>query len=710
MKKKKKNNKDKFQHAKLYDSILKLFRNNPRGLFNYKQVAHRVESNNISLREQIAKVLNILEREELIEQIRPGKFRYIPEYSIFTGLVQMTQRGMAFVYNEDLDVDIRISPALTGKALDGDTVTVELLSQSKGRRPEGRIIEVIERDRHRFVGTVEKFKASAFVIPDSNKIHVDFFIPKGKLKGARNGDKVVVEFIEWPEKYNQPHAKVVEVLGPAGVNETEMHAIVSEFGFSTKFDPRTIKESLQAPDIISEEEIKSRRDMRDTLTFTIDPVDAKDFDDAISFKELEKGTVEIGVHIADVAHYVHPGTMLDEEAFERGTSVYLVDRTIPMLPERLSNDLCSLKPHIDRLSFSIVFKMDSSAKVLDYWIGKTVIHSDRRFSYEEAQEVIEGKSDELKEAIPRINDLALLLKEARFKNGAISFESDEFRFELDENGVPLKVIKKVRKDAHKMIEEFMLLANRTIASHVSKKLKNYPIPYRVHESPKQEKLEMFINMAKRFGYQINSTSDAALAKSINEMVAATEGKVEASILHPLAIRSMEKAFYTTKETTHFGLAFDYYTHFTSPIRRYPDLLVHRHLFRYLNGEQPKDQSGMEKACQQSSKQEEKSAKAQRASVKYKQTEYLSRFVGEEFEGIISGVTEWGLFVELNDNHCEGMVRIKDIQGDLYEFYDKELAVVGRRTKNKYTLGDQVRVKIKRTNLHKRTVDLQLLGV
>ncbi|MCB9246033.1 MAG: ribonuclease R [Flavobacteriales bacterium] len=695
---------------KIYQSILSIFRNEPRSLFNYKQIAHRLKSNTPELRQTVERVIRILEREELIEQQQRGKFRYVPEFSIFTGIVQMTQRGIAFVYNEELDLDIRISPSLTGTAFNGDLVTVELLDQTKGRKAEGRIIEIVERDRHRFVGTLEKFKKFAYVIPDNNKIHVDFYIPQGKLKDARNGDKVVIEFTSWPTNFKQPHGKVIEVLGPAGEHETEMHAIISEFGFTTEFTPRAVKESLQCPDIISKEEIALRRDMRDTLTFTIDPVDAKDFDDALSFRKLDNGLMEIGVHIADVSHYVTRNSALDMDAYDRGTSVYLVDRTIPMLPERLSNDLCSLKPNVDRLAFSVIFKMNEKAEVSDYEICKTIIHSDRRFSYEEAQEVIEGHSEELGEVIPALNRLAHILRERRFKEGAIGFESDEFRFELDEQGKPLRVMRKIRKDAHKMIEEFMLLANRTVARHVFKKMNNAPIPHRVHESPVPEKLELFVAMAKKFGYHIDTSSDLRLSQSINKMVEETEDRIESSILHPLAIRSMEKAFYTSQKTGHFGLAFDFYTHFTSPIRRYPDLLVHRLLYRYLQGDMSVDRAWLEKACHQSSRQEEKAAKAERASVKYKQTEYLSQFVGDQFEGIVSGVTEWGLYVELKANHCEGMVRIKDIQGDYYEYYEKEIALVGRRTGNRYTIGDEVDVRIKKTNLHKRTVDLELLNV
>ncbi|MFT5723440.1 MAG: ribonuclease R, partial [Bacteroidia bacterium] len=436
--------------------------------------------------------------------------------------------------------------------------------------------------------------------------------------------------------------------------------------------------------------------------------DAKDFDDAISFHKLDNGHVEVGVHIADVSHFVRPNSALDDEAFNRATSVYLVDRTIPMLPERISNHLCSLKPNVDRLAFGVVFELDQNAKVVNYWIGKTVIHSDRRFSYEEAQEVIEGNSKELKEEVQLLNALSLKLRAQRFKSGAISFESDEYRFTLDEKGKPIEVIKKERKEAHKMIEDYMLLANKTVAQHVFTKIKK-TLPYRVHAAPNVEKMSFFIQTAKKFGYTIDTKSPELISASINDMVEKTEGRVESNILHPLAIRSMEKAVYTTKDTYHFGLNFSYYTHFTSPIRRYPDLIVHRLLFDYLNNKNAPNADDIEKACKHSSQMEQRATQAERASTKYKQIEYLSDYIGETFEGIISGVTEWGIFVELKDNHCEGMIRISDMKGDFYEFYEKELCVIGRRTSRKYTFGDTVKVKIKKTNMNKRTADFTFIG-
>jgi len=690
-----------------YRQLLDFFRGNPRKSYNYKQITHQLGISSPEQKDDVIKILQVMEKEEIIEAVERGKYRYIPDYSLFTGIVEFTQRGAAFVLVDDLDEDIYISKSLTGMALNGDTVTVELIRQKKGSRLEGKIIEVVERARTQFVGTVQRMKKFAFIIPDNSRIHVDFFVSIEDMNKAKDGDKVLVDLIDWPLSTPNPYCRVTKILGKAGEHDTEMHAIVAEFGFKTEFEQNVLDDAEGFPDKISKEEIQKRKDLRDTLTFTIDPVDAKDFDDAISYKKLENGNHEVGVHIADVSHFVRPNSALDDEAFDRATSVYLVDRTIPMLPERISNHLCSLKPNVDRLAFAVIFELNNKADIVNYWVGKTVIHSDRRFSYEEAQEVIEGKSKELQTEIQQLNTLAHKLRDQRFKNGAISFESDEFRFLLDEQGKPVEVIKKVRVDAHKMIEDYMLLANKTIAKHVYTKIKKV-LPYRVHDSPNIEKMAFFIQTAKKFGYDIDTKSNEAISKTINHMVEKSEGKVEANILHPLAIRSMEKAVYTTKDTYHFGLNFNYYTHFTSPIRRYPDLIVHRLLFDYLNNKSAPKVDDVEKACKHSSQMEQKATQAERASSKYKQIEYLSDYVGEVFDGIISGVTEWGIFVELKDNHCEGMVRISDMKGDFYEFYEKDLSVVGRRTGRRFTFGDDVKVRIKKTNMHKRTADFSLI--
>lgn len=691
-----------------YRQIIEFFQRNPRQSFNYKQITHALGITKDDQKNDVIKILQVMEREEIIESISRGKYRYLPDFSMFTGTIDFTQRGAAYVVVEELNEDVYISKSLTAMALDGDTVTIELIRQKRGSRLEGKVLEVVERKRTEFVGTVQKMRNFAFIIPDNSRLHVDFFVPQNDLNGAKDGDKVLVELVDWPMSSPNPNGIVTKVLGKAGEHNTEMHAIVAEFGFDSEFLPAVLEEAEKLPATISVKEIKNRKDFRDTLTVTIDPVDAKDFDDAISFKKLENGNYEIGVHIADVSHFVRPNSILDDEAFQRATSVYLVDRTIPMLPERVSNNLCSLRPNEDRLAFAVVFEMTKDAAVKDYWIGKTVIHSDRRFTYEEAQDVIEKKSDEHADAIRTLNDLSLKLRNKRFKDGAISFESDEYHFVLDDDGKPLEVQKKVRKEAHKMIEDFMLLANKTVAKHVNTKLKK-PLPYRVHEAPNLEKMSFFVQTAAKFGYTIDTTSHETISQSINTMVEESEGTVAANILHPLAIRSMEKAFYTIKDTFHFGLNFPYYTHFTSPIRRYPDLIVHRLTFNYINKQYGVNTDDLEKACKHSSQMEQRATQAQRASSKYKQIEYLSGFVGQTFEGVISGVTEWGIYVELNDNHCEGMVRISDMKGDFFEFYEKDLSVVGRRTGKKLSFGDTVTVRIKKTNLNKRTADFTIVS-
>lgn len=692
----------------LYREVLEFFRSNPRKSFNYKQIAHEMDIQSAEKRTEIIKILNLMEKEDILVLAEPGKYKYKPEFTCFTGQVDITSRGAAFVTIEELTEDVHVSPSLTGQAFNGDIVTVELLHQKSGKRPEGRIIEVVERARTNFVGTVQKMKKFAFVVPDNSRIHVDFFIGRKDMMDCEDGDKVLVEFLEWIPGSSNPNGKVIEVFGKAGEHNTEMHAIVAEFGFRTEFEPEVEAEATAFSAKISKTEIAKRRDMRATTTFTIDPADAKDFDDAISFKKLNDKKFEIGVHIADVSHFVTPGSLLDDEALARGTSVYLVDRTIPMLPERLSNNLCSLRPNEDRLAYSVIFEMDITGKVYDYWIGKTIIYSNHRFSYEDAQEVIEGNSEIYSDEILTLNTIALNLQKQRFKNGAIYFETDEYKFTLDVDGKPISVDKKIRKEAHKMIEDFMLLANKTVAKHVFEKYKGQVFPYRVHDSPNIEKMANFIATAKKFGYIIDTKSAETISVSINKMVAESDGKVESNILHPLAIRSMEKALYTTKDTSHFGLAFPFYTHFTSPIRRYPDLMVHRLLHLYQNGKKFSHADEIEKACGHSSKREIMASMAERASVKYKQTEYLSEHVGAIFDGIISGVTEWGIYVELNDNHCEGMVRIADLKGDYYEFYEKELSVIGKRTGKRYTFGDSVTIQVKKTNLNKRIIDFAIV--
>jgi ribonuclease R len=547
-----------------------------------------------------------------------------------------------------------------------------------------------------------------FFVPDDTRSHTDFFIPKDKLRGVKNNYKAIVRMTDWPKMAKNPNAEVVKVLGKAGEHNTEIHAILMEFGLNPEFPKEVMDEADKMPVIIPESEIANRKDFRQTLTITIDPADAKDFDDAISFKVLGANKFEVGVHIADVSHFVTEGSLLDKEAYARATSVYLVDRVVPMLPEKISNELCSLVPDEDRLCFAAVFELDGKGKILKEWFGKTVIHSHRRFSYEEAQEILEAGEGELATELTTLNKIAKNLKEERFRQGAISFETEEVKFKLDKLGKPIEVYKKVRKDAHKLVEEFMLLANKRVATLVSTKYKPYSIPYRLHEPPVPNKMMEFAAIASRFGFQINTDSEDEYIQSINAMTTEIEGTQASTILQPLAIRSMEKAFYTTKKSGHFGLGFDYYAHFTSPIRRYPDLLAHRHLFKMLDKVTPIDQSSLEAACKWSSDREQKAVEAERASIKYKQTEYISQFIGEEFEGIITGITEWGVYVEIIENKCEGMIRLKDMTDDIYEFFEKGRYVLGMRKGIKHQMGDVTKIRVKRTNIPKRLVDFEFV--
>ncbi|MBR9860451.1 ribonuclease R [bacterium] len=685
-----------------YHSVLSFLVKNPNTALNYKQIGAQLDINP----SDIPQILDLLVKDSKIKQVDRGKFMYVKTRDEITGVLDFNQRGIAYLMVENLDEDIKIKPGDTLDAFDGDTVHVKVAYSKGKRKAKAFVTEVVQRARTTFVGTVSKSGRHYFIIPDHNKIHTDFYVPEKKAKNANHGDKVLVRFTDWPADAKNPFAEVVEVFGPAGENTAEMHAIVAEFGFDTHFEDAVEQAAQKLPKTISQEEIAKRKDFRNTLTFTIDPEDAKDFDDALSFKRLEDGWLEIGVHIADVSHYVQTRDKIDEEALDRGTSVYLVDRTIPMLPEVLSNELCSLRPHEDSLCYAVIFKINENAEIREYEIVKTVIHSDHRYSYEQAQEgIINGKGEHAEE-LALMNKIAKRLRKARFNAGAINFETTEFRFKLDDKGKPLSVVPKQRFDAHKMIEEYMLLANRTVAKHVSTKAKNLAIPYRVHEEPSFEKLQEFVETAANFGYKIDTSSNHKLAHSINSMVQDLEGKLEADILQPLAIRSMEKAYYTTKKTSHFGLAFPFYTHFTSPIRRYPDLITHRYLHEYLTTGKTPNQEAIERMCKHSSEQEQKAVNAERASIKYKQIEYLQSYIGNEFEGIISGVTEWGIYVEIIENKCEGMVRIKDIPGDNYDFYPKSKKVIGQRTKNEYGMGQRVQIRIKNTNIDRRTVDFE----
>ena len=682
--------------------MLKVLTNEPNKPLNYKQIGSKIPY--ISYKE-VNHVLDMMVRDGKITQ--PDRGKYMLEQTNVDeviGTLDFNSRGDAYLVVENVKDDIKIKAGDTLDAFDGDEVAVKLKYTRGKTKPRAFVTRVITRARETYVGTVSAGGNAFFIIPDGNKMHTDFFVPKERINGATDGDKVIFKYRDWPAKAKNPYATVVDVLGRSGENTAEMHAIVAEFGFDTKFDDAVEYAADEFPKEISEKEIAKREDFRKITTFTIDPADAKDFDDALSFQTLPNGNVEIGVHIADVSHYVTPGDTIDNEAVQRATSVYLVDRTIPMLPERLSNGLCSLRPHEESLTFSAIFELDAKGNVQKYRFAKTVIYSDHRFAYEDAQEVIENKAGKYAKELETMNDIALNLRNARYKNGAINFETTEFRFVLDEQGTPTSVIPKVRKDAHKMIEEYMLLANKYVAMHLYTKNDKMPLPYRVHEEPSEEKITEFATTAAEFGFQIDTSSYKAYSNSINEMVAKIEGTLEGDILQPLAIRSMEKAYYTSKKIGHFGLAFEHYAHFTSPIRRYPDLITHRMLQDYLTKRKSFDYGDVEKMASHSSKQEQKATQAERASTKYKQVEYMASFKGEEFDGIISGVTDWGIFVEILENKCEGMVRLRDMKGDHYTFLPEKKKVIGERTKKSYSMGQRVRIRVKNTDLAKRNID------
>ena len=680
---------------------------------NYKQVSAQLNITDNASRDTILEVLKEQKDKGVFIEPEKGKFQLKDLKTFIIGKVDITADGSGYVVPDDeFEKDIYISARKLHNALHGDKVKVYIFAKKSGRKNEGEVIEIIERAKTDFIGVIRISERYAFVAIDDRKMLHDIFVPLTDLNGAKNGQKVQVSITDWPEEAKNPIGKVIHILGQQGENDTEMNAILAQYGFPLAFPAEVEKEADQIPEDVSEKDLAGRKDFRDTVTFTIDPADAKDFDDAISFKKLENGNYEIGVHIADVSHYVIPNSALDKEAYSRATSVYLVDRVIPMLPERLSNGVCSLRPNEDKLCFAAVFELDDKANIHSEWFGRTVIHSNTRFSYEEAQEVIENKEGNHVEEILKLNELAYILRDKKFKAGAISFESTEVKFKLNDAGKPVGVYVKERKDAHKLIEDFMLLANKKVAEFVAKKGKGkqkYTFVYRSHDSPNLETLNNFALFAARFGYKINMKSDKEIAKSLNFLMEDVEGKKEQNVLTQLAIRSMAKAIYTTKKTSHYGLAFDHYTHFTSPIRRYPDVMVHRLLASYLNGEKSANEEQFEIASSHSSAMEKRAADAERASIKYKQVEYLEENVGNTYAGIISGVTEWGMYVELTDNKCEGMIRLRDIADDFYVLDEKNYCIIGQRKKKKYQLGDEVQVKVKKVDLSKRQIDFTLIN-
>ena len=692
--------------------IADIFEKTGNSPLNYRQVANRL---NIIDPASKATILEILEEQTLsgifIESSK-GNYKLHEVKAFMTGKIAMTSDGSAFLIPDDeLEKDIYIGPRKLRTALHGDKVKLHVYGSSKGKRKEGEVVEILERVKMEFTGIVKLSQHYAFFIPDDRKMLHDIFIPLADLNGAKNGVKALAKITDWPAGAKNPVGIIKSVLGRQGENNTEMNAILAEYGFPLNFPEEVEREAEAISTEITDQEIAKRKDFRDVLTFTIDPFDAKDFDDAISFKKLANGNYEIGVHIADVSHYLIPDTELDKEAFERATSVYLVDRVIPMLPENLSNGLCSLRPNEEKLCFSAVFELDEEANILNEWFGRTVIFSDRRFAYEEVQEIMDNKAGDHVAELLKLNALAYQLRDRKFKHGAISFESTEVKFKLDEYGKPIGVYVKERKDAHKLIEDFMLLANRRVAEFIAKKGKGknkYTFVYRAHDTPKPESLANFAQFALKFGHVISTKSDRDTAKSLNKLMADVEGTKEQNVLTQLAIRSMAKAIYTTKSSSHYGLAFDFYTHFTSPIRRYPDVMVHRLLQYYLDGGDSVNADHYEKMCVHASQMEKKAADAERASIKYKQAEYLQDNIGQTYMGIISGVTEWGMYVEIEENKCEGMIRLRDIADDFYTLDEKNYCIIGQKKKRTYQLGDEVNIKVKRVDLTKRQIDFTLI--
>lgn len=712
MTKKTKTREKKKSLPQLKQVILDFFNENPNKPYSIKQITKRLGIREKNLKSLIPQIVFDLEGEGALQKLRNNTFRRRGSDVYYEGVVDYVSSKYAYIISEQLDNDIWVKSADLNNALDGDRVKVRMLRMSKGdRRAEGQVVEILERKRDEFVGRIEISPRYAFVIADYRKMHHDIFIPFEDIMDAKHNDKALIKITQWPERDKNPVGKVVRVLGPAGDNEAEIHSIMAEFDLPFEFPPALEGAAKRIKDAITPEEIASRRDMRKIFTITIDPDDAKDFDDALSFRHLDNGNYEVGIHIADVTHYLKNGSALDKEALKRATSVYLVDRTIPMLPERLSNELCSLRPNEDKLTFSAVFEMDDKGMVKNEWFGKTVINSDRRFTYEEAQERIESLQGDFAKEITLLNELALKLKLDRFMRGAINFETVEVKFRLDEAGKPLEVIPKERKDAHKLIEEFMLLANKRVAEFVfnmSRNRKNRnTFVYRTHDYPDPDKIKAFSVFAQKFGHKLKTDEDA-IAKSLNNLIEDIEGKPEQNVLEQLAIRAMAKAKYTTEESGHFGLAFPHYTHFTSPIRRYPDVMVHRLLFHYLNNGKPADKEAYENKCLHSSEMEKRAADAERASIKYKQVEYMSRFIGEEYDGLTTGVTEWGVYVELIQTRCEGMVRLSELQDDYYEYDAENFRIIGKKNKKMISLGDQVRVRVIDTDINRRTIDLEFV--
>ena len=726
MKRRKKVNRKKKGIENLSALILKLIRSNRSKTYNYKQIAAHLNVNDSHSRNQIIKKLQLLKSKNEIEEVERGKFKAIINSDYHTGIIEVNAKGSGYIICEAFDDDIYIGSNNLNKALHLDEVEFYVFKRRRNGRLEGEVTQIIKRAKSSYVGVIQIHKSYAFVITDDKKMYKDIFIPLNKINKAEDGDKVLVALQDWPEKASSPYGKVNKVLGKPGEHNTEIHAILADYGLPYDFPKEVLDFTSSINTSITKKEIAKRRDMRSDLTFTIDPKDAKDFDDALSFKILGEDIYEVGIHIADVSYYVQPDTILDEEAFERATSVYLVDRVVPMLPEVLSNYACSLRPHEEKFTFSAVFKINNKAEVIDEWFGRTVTYSDARFAYEEAQEVIETKSniisdtvsltgvtyeinDDIKNAILKLNELAIIMRSQRMKSGAISFDKVEVKFNLDDTNNPTGVYFKTSKDANKLIEEFMLLANKKVAEFIGKQKPVKTFVYRVHDEPDDTKLIALQNIVSKFGFKFKIDSVNTVSNALNKLLKDVEGSKAQNLVDTLAIRSMSKAEYTTQNIGHYGLAFEYYSHFTSPIRRYPDVMVHRLLQSYLDGHKSYSEDVYEDKCKHASHMEHLSTKAERDSIKYMQIKFMQDHKDEEFVGVISGVTDWGIYVEIISNKCEGMVRIRDIKDDYYEFDESQYALVGRDTKHMYQLGDEVIVTVKSTDLIKKHLDFNLIG-